>query len=258
MDIQIVSDLHIDSWGFGLREPLPFGPEHVKGDVLVIAGDVCEGLTHLSDYMKTLDEVGVPILFVPGNHEYFFYDMITYRTRLRSLLRPLKNVTVLDCEEKIFNGVRFIGATLWTNFGLSKRKMMDCENVMPEYEFVKADWEGMPLTADDVLARHEEDLNWMDERLSEKFDGPSVVVSHHAPSYRSISKRFLGNSANPGFVSDLSNFVRKHNPALWIHGHTHDSLDYVLDKTRIICNSCGYKGERQDKKWEPKNLSISP
>ena len=123
MKIQFVSDLHIDHWGYGILRPLPFGPEHIVGDVLVVAGDVDEQIPSLVSYLNTLTETGRPVLFVLGNHEYFSETWMTYQTRLREVLPP--GVTLLDRNETIIDGVRFLGCTLWTNFGGSLRKLRD-------------------------------------------------------------------------------------------------------------------------------------
>ena len=28
--------------------------------------------------------------------------------------------------------------------------------------------------------------------------------------------------------------------SLWVHGHTHDSFDYTVNGTRVVCNPRGY------------------
>jgi hypothetical protein len=33
--------------------------------------------------------------------------------------------------------------------------------------------------------------------------------------------------------------------ALWVHGHTHSSFDYLLNGTRVVCNPRGYPLRRQ-------------
>jgi predicted phosphodiesterase len=37
------------------------------------------------------------------------------------------------------------------------------------------------------------------------------------------------------------NEIIDHGPDLWVHGHTHNSFDYSLGKTRVVVNPYGYK-----------------
>ena len=81
---------------------------------------------------------------------------------------------------------------------------------------------------------------FIEATLGAPHDGPTVVVTHHAPHPNSVHPRFVGNDASPGFVSDLSDLIARHGPELWVHGHTHDGCDYVVGGTRVVCNPKGY------------------
>lgn len=98
------------------------------------------------------------------------------------------------------------------------------------------------FTPEQALALHRESRAWLEERLSEPFDGKTVVVTHHAPHPGSISPKYLGDALTPAFVSDLTDLIGRHQPDMWIHGHVHHSCDYVVPetKTRIVCNPRGY------------------
>jgi Icc-related predicted phosphoesterase len=76
--------------------------------------------------------------------------------------------------------------------------------------------------------------------LSQKFDGPTVVVTHHAPSPRSIAPKFADSELNPAFTSNLEPLIEHYQPALWVHGHMHNSSDYKIGQTRVVCNPRGY------------------
>jgi len=73
--------------------------------------------------------------------------------------------------------------------------------------------------------------------------GPTVVVTHHLPHRRSIPERFKGDLLNAAYASDLSDLIEQGQPTLWVHGHTHDSSDYRVGNTRIMCNPRGYDDE---------------
>jgi Icc-related predicted phosphoesterase len=48
------------------------------------------------------------------------------------------------------------------------------------------------------------------------------------------------------FVSDQSALIEAHQPALWVHGHVHNSSDYRVRRTRVVCNPHGYGTENPD------------
>jgi hypothetical protein len=99
---------------------------------------------------------------------------------------------------------------------------------------------GTPYTPEEsvrVFLRHRD---WLTRKLSEHFDGPTVVVTHHGPSTRSIHPRFAGSPLNNGFVSNVESLMDAQRVALWVHGHTHDSFDYAVRGTRVVCNPRGY------------------
>src|SRR6185295_12942775 len=94
---------------------------------------------------------------------------------------------------------------------------------------------------------------WLEERFAEPHEGPTVVVTHFAPARGSIAARFAGSPLNACFVSDLEPQIRRWQPALWLHGHTHDSFDYRIGATRVVANPRGYvlKGEIENRRFDP-------
>jgi hypothetical protein len=109
---------------------------------------------------------------------------------------------------------------------------------MRDFSAVRAG--GMPFTPQASTALFAKDAAWIEARLAEPHRGPTVVITHHAPSPRSIHPRFAGSPLNACFVSDAERLLRGRRAALWIHGHTHDSFDYAVNGTRVLCNPRGY------------------
>ena len=97
----------------------------------------------------------------------------------------------------------------------------------------------MPVDAQKL---HNESLAFLEDAFAEPFDGPTVVVTHHAPSRLSIHKDFGGDRLNAAFASELDSLIARWQPHLWIHGHVHRSCDYSTGKTRVVCNPRGYDG----------------
>jgi hypothetical protein len=96
------------------------------------------------------------------------------------------------------------------------------------------------FTPADSTALFHLNAGWLERKLAERYDGPTVVVTHHAPSRKSIHPRFADSLLNACFVSDAERLLDGTRARLWIHGHTHDSFDYFLDGVRVVCNPRGY------------------
>jgi Icc-related predicted phosphoesterase len=95
----------------------------------------------------------------------------------------------------------------------------------------------------DARQAHQATRRYLESELAKEHDGPTVVVTHHAPSPLSVAPRFLGSPLNPAFASDLTDMIWQYVPDMWIHGHVHDSFDYLLGDTRVIANPRGYGDE---------------
>lgn len=96
----------------------------------------------------------------------------------------------------------------------------------------------MPFTPARSIELHEHSLAWVKGKLDTPFDGKTVVVTHHLPSKQSVVERFKDSLLSACFASELDYLFGKMN--MWIHGHTHDNLDYEVNGTRVICNPRGY------------------
>ena len=96
------------------------------------------------------------------------------------------------------------------------------------------------MSPQDLLGEHQLDRQWLAAQLAIPFDGPTVVITHHAPHALSIAPKFASSWVTCGFASHLpvSFFVV---PVLWIHGHTHSRFDYRVQGCRVMCNPRGYR-----------------
>ena len=232
--LQVLSDIHLTGGA-------PAVPA-TAADLVVLAGDIGRPPEAIA-WAATL---GKPVLYVPGNHEF-------YGASLEGTLRELAsraggtNVRVLDDEAVVVDGVRFLGSTLWTDFRLDgdgeprETAMREARRLVRDFSRIRArDGGDSTFTPEQSVARHERHVAWLEARLAERHRGPTVVVTHHAPSPLSVHPRYAGSPLNAAFVSDLSRVAGGGRAALWIHGHTHDSFDYDLGGTRVVCNPRGY------------------
>jgi len=235
--LNILSDLHLS------RGPLDL-PE-TDADLVILAGDLGRPKVAAS-WASHFDK---PVLYVAGNHEF-------YGASIAETVRELKHVCagtdihVLDNDEAIVGGVRFLGTTLWTDFMLfgdgARRAAAADEAVRSMRDFSRIrmlETSEMLFTPADAAALFAVQAAWLESKLAEPFAGPTVVITHHAPSPKSIHPRFADSLLNACFVSEAEHLVDGKHAQLWIHGHTHDSFDYMLNGTRVVCNPRGYAND---------------
>ncbi|WP_028452948.1 metallophosphoesterase [Chitinilyticum aquatile] len=233
MKIWILSDLHIDIYPFQVEEP--------DADLAIIAGDVSEGFKGLQWVRRNIKNM--PTLYVPGNHEYYG-ECLEQHDALMCALQH-QSPSVLQCRSVIHGDVRFLGCTLWTDYQLfgSEQQllaMIESERRLTDHRMIRSDTAGLLrlFSSADALAIHQQHRQWLSEALAIPFHGKTVVITHHAPHPGSVHPRFADSTLSAAFASNLAELMD--GVDLWVHGHCHDNSDYVIGKTRIICNPRGY------------------
>lgn len=230
MKIWIFSDLHRDFEA----PPVDIPPD---ADVAVVAGDVQDD--------ELLIRLGntLPTVYVAGNHDFYGHEYAQRLENLRNL--PSEQLYVLENEELVLGDVRFLGCTLWTDYnGGDPTAMTLAQFRMNDHRKIK--WQKQPwkrFRPEEALMLHRKSKNWLNQRFSEPFDGKTVVITHHAPSERSVAPKFAGDMLNHAYYSALDAEIERWGAGLHIHGHTHTSFRYKIGKTEIICNPKGYHNE---------------
>ena len=234
MKLNILSDLHLSQAGL----PLP----DTEADAVILAGDIARP----EQALQWASRIEKPVLYVPGNHEFYGGSIPGTLDRLRQLSAGT-NVRVLDRDEVHLGRVRFLGATLWTDFllqGAGEERVLAVETavrLMRDFQRIHVDAAQSELfTPAHCAAAFARDAAWLQDRLAQPHEGPTVVITHHAPSPGSIHPRFAGSPLNACFVSDAQHLLDGERAQLWVHGHTHDGFDYVVNGTRVVCNPRGY------------------
>lgn len=240
MKIWVFSDLHIEQSDWDLPEP------HPDCDVIVAAGDI----HFATDAVRWLDERsrGRPVVYVPGNHEWYSYSRpFTVESEASSARAAAvgTNVHLLLDDEVVVDGVRFLGSSLWTDYALYGDVEMAMEvarSSLNDHRLIFPTDLGIPLTPARAMSWHAASVAFLTTRLAAPaIDfGRTVVVTHHLPHPRSVHRKYGDNILNAAFASDLSHLVESGCAVLWIHGHTHSSCDYPAGTTRVVCNPKGY------------------
>jgi len=235
MRILVLSDLHLEFSSFPLDPPAV--------DVVVLAGDTHLGVRGVRWAAETFD--GTPVIYVPGNHEYYRSAYPRLLSRMVEAARG-SSVMVLDNDWTQIKGVSFFGATLWTDFlltGDQELAMLECQNEVTDYRLIRINPSYRWITPRRTLTLHNSSVRWLGASL-DRCSGPRVVVTHHAPSPRSFGEAGVPETPlSAGYASDLEPLVEASGAALWVHGHLHLSADYRVGRTRVICNPRGYPDE---------------
>lgn len=193
----------------------------------------------------------VPVVYVPGNHEFYGRDV---RDTDRLFDAASANIHVLSDSTHELDGARFLGSTLWTDFKLygegeawfSRRR---ASALIEDFNSIR---NGERLfTPEDSVELHEAGTAWLVSELQKKFDGPTIVVTHHLPATPSIDSRYKNDVLNPAFASRLEDVIERYQPELWIHDHTHVPCDYEIFGTRVMCNPRAYPSESSGQGFSP-------
>lgn len=218
MNIFAASDYHLSK-----DQKLVYNEE---ADVIVFAGDLCD-----VDFKLNTNK---PILFVPGNHDYYGYD---FNLR-QQYLKQSTNVIPLIRTSYLLENVAFIGCTLWTDMKVANNievsKIM-APKTINDFTQIK-NW-----SVDKMLDENEKDFKFIVNEVERlKSEGYKVVViTHHPPSRKSLDDRYPYN--NEFFVSEYDQYVLYSKIDLWIHGHIHINSNYILGDTQVFCNPAGIR-----------------
>ncbi|WP_342644464.1 metallophosphoesterase [Mucilaginibacter sp. CSA2-8R] len=249
MKIQVISDLHQE---FGFRE-LSFS----GADLIVFAGDTNLGIKGIEWIKARIKDV--PVIYILGNHEYY---KGAYPKTLNKIVAAAEgsNIHVLENKSLVIDDITFHGATLWTNFELFGNPRVSgsfCQGQMNDYRMIRKEPSYSKLRSVDTYNIHQASMKWLEQSLAESLTPYNIVVTHHAPSARSIPDVYRDDLVSAAYTSNLEYFITKHQPDYWVHGHIHQPSRYTIGKTVILCNPHGYIHDR-DLGFDPKLMIDVP
>lgn len=214
-------------------------------DVCVIAGELCRGIANGVHWLAGNIVHLLPCVYIAGNHEFYKGSIEEGLEEGRAAAARFPNMHFLENDSVVIDRIRFVGASLWTDYrvmGLRKVAMHHARERVNDYRLIakrQHPWERfIPETA---LRMHAQSRRFIEASLDDRVK--TVVVTHHLPHPLSIAPRFSGDLLNAAFASDLGDVIEAGRPALWVHGHTHNSCDYEIGDTRFVCNPRGYGNE---------------
>ncbi len=239
MRIHVLSDLHIEFGDFVLPR--------VDADVLIFAGDIHTKLNGIR-WIKANARTDIPIIYIMGNHEFYgeSYPRLIEKIKAEA---ERTNIHVLENESVSIDGYQFFGCTLWTDLALFGDPVLGglAAMAMNDYRRIRVSPSYKKLTPKDTRAEHMRSLIEMEKFFETADPRKTIVITHHAPSIRSVPEKYQNEPISSAFASNLETFISKHEPNLWIHGHMHESQDYAIGETRVIANPRGYIHELNPK-----------
>jgi len=234
-------------------------------DVAVIAGDVHMPLTRSLEWLAERLP-GVHAIYTPGNHDswwnggedrYTIYDQLEHGRDRAAVL----GIHLLLDDTVVIGGTRFLGGTLWTDFRLGSFGLTHAfrtaqgRNGMVDYRRIRTGPRSRNrIEPGEVLAMHRTTRAFVEGELARLHDGPTVVVTHHAPHPASLPDPHADLAWC--YASNLTDLITDRGPDLWVHGHVHHAADYRIGRTRVVCNPRGHADERSG--FDPGRVLVMP
>jgi len=252
--IQVASDMHFEK--FVVSEDFDWFYDQLtagvkkSASILCIAGDL--GVLHISrtwiEPLKVLASRFRAVVLVAGNHEFYGNCMLGEEKKLAKVYDLPANVHFLVNSSAMIDGVRFIGGTLWTSFyGRGSAVMEYAAARINDFRRISHK-DGSTLTPAQTVDMHEICKRYIFGQIkaAKTKTEKSVVISHHCISPWSVHYQYAGNPLNAAFFTDLTEEITLNGPDLWLHGHTHNSFDYRIGSTRVVCNPFGYLSHEEN------------
>ena len=235
MKVHILSDLHVEF-------------EHYEypacnADVVILAGDIHVRERGLDWALENIPDT--PVMYVMGNHEYYGAAYPKLVDGMKSRAQG-SNVHILENNVVTIDDVNFIGCTLWTDFkifGDPRIAGSECQELINDYKKIRRWPTYSKLRSIDVASMHEVSFRWLGNTLKQYRGEKNIVITHHAPSLKSLPEHRQNRITSAAYASNLEDFVIDHSPAYWVHGHVHSACDYQLGDCKVVCNPKGYPDE---------------
>lgn len=250
MKIAVLSDIHSEFYNdSNWLPPLP-----KKADVLVLAGDIAIGQelqTIVNRIAAALPQT--QLVVVAGNHEFYRQPRQKTLQQYRDSFAGNPQIHFLENDYVDINGVRFIGATLWTGFKLHDQKD-DRNYVKAMIQAAVSDFrlireEGIidksfsPANAEKLF---QGSYSYIETLLKKSDADKTVVVTHFPPMPELLHPGFPIDWLSCYFTADCSELVKRYSPVYWIYGHNHWSHAETLGKTHFVSNQYGYPNEASE------------
>ena len=246
MLIRLLSDLH--------QEFKPYEVQSLAEDkqsVLVLAGDIDVG-TNARDLIIEQSSEFAHVIYILGNHEFYNNDIDEVANDVAHELRDIPNVSFLDNQSVVIGDVRFVCSTLWTDMDNENPvSMFKIEQSLNDYHSIYSYRDGHMITATTTIDLFKKNMQYLEDELSRPHDGPTVVVTHHLPSFKSVHPIYRNSQINGAYASNCEKLMHDHDIVYWFHGHTHQTMAYEINGCKVRSNPFGYAGVEENLHFDP-------
>ena len=246
LTIAHASDLHFEF----RRQPTGWMPPlSEKCDLLILAGDIAVG----NDSIEVLQRIAAQlpatrILWIAGNHEFYYEDIDEQIERYRQAFRKSKQIDFLENNQIEINGYTFLGCTLWTDFSVNGKVqqplvMQQAQQSVADFRLIRKNKFNRHFSAEDAADQFQQSYRWLEQQLANADPDKTIVITHFPPS-PNLSHGAIGNNLlTPYFQANGDQLIKRYQPRLWIYGHNHWSDRKQFGETVCVSNQLGYPQE---------------
>lgn len=233
MKISYCSDLHLEFNSIVLDNT-------DNSDILVLAGDILpySFLEKFFDFFQNISNQWSDVIIVLGNHDHYKGNFLKTLNKYKNFVSELNNITILNNEYLEIQDVRFIGATLWTNYFNNNPIIKEQARLyMNDYKYIYHNGYRR-FNPEDALKEFYKSYDYIRSKLDHN---KIVLITHQAPSLQSIPEMYKMDDLSGAYASDLDHlFFENPQIKIAIHGHVHTKFNYKINQTNILCNPRGY------------------
>lgn len=249
MKLQYCSDLHLE-----FKENKSFltnNPIQPSGEILLLAGDVVPFALKdkHNDFFDFVSANYESVFWVPGNHEYYHYDLGEVKNPLYEKIR--ENVFLVNNQTLPYKGVNLIFSTLWS--AISPQHEWDVQQSVSDFTVIKL--QGKKFTTADFNTLHQTDCAYLKTALNANNSKTNIVVTHHVPTFLNYPEQYKNSKINEAFATELYDFILHSNAAYWIYGHHHSNTpEFTIGNTIMLTNQLGYVQQQEQKGFKVNSI----
>jgi predicted phosphohydrolase len=246
MKIQYCSDLHLEfQENKNYLERFPIKPE---GEILLLAGDIVlfKTMKEHDNFFNYCSYNFEATYWIPGNHEYYHYDLADVRTPLYEKIRD--NIFLLNNQTITYKNVELIFSTLWSHIPPQFEYIV--QQSVNDFNLIKQN--GKTITAKDFNALHKNDFDFLKSALAKPIDKQRIVITHHVPTLMHYPEQYKNSNINTAFAVELFDTIESSNAAYWIYGHHHCNIPaFKICNTAMLTNQLGYVQQNEHSLFTP-------
>lgn len=258
ISFDIISDLHTDNQHFDWSHQ-PTAPN------CIVLGDVASELAHVVGTLEHLASVYQHVFYLDGNAEHVkCYDNLGHSYRaLQTAVEGIDNLTYLQDNVVIVNGLAIVGTNGWWTYDFDKSK--DTLAAISEYAREHHVHEDVAATIYQLALSDSSYLANSIKRLQRHADVKTIIVCSHTVPLPCLISHDTVLGASPALsIMGNSTMIEsvKHDTEgkvkFWLFGHYHGQVDREIGGIRFICNGRGrLEDANRRKPYYPRRLEFT-